>query len=107
MSIFDGSDWMALLTGAGLGSAIAVVLLMQLIKERALDRDRITKLENFQQTTLIELIKKDSVAQEKTIAVIEESIKATRINSAITQKFIAAFDQHQKTLLEISERLKS
>jgi len=106
MSIFDTSDWIPLLTGAGLGSAIAIVLLMQLIKERTLDRERIGALERFQQTTLIELIRKDAAAQEKAIIIMNENINAIKLNSEVTHKFLVAFDLHQHTLREITSKLK-
>jgi hypothetical protein len=112
--MFDAQQWITLLTGAGLGTTIAIVLLNQFLKERNSaneqivkdrdeDRQRISALEKFQQDTLLTLIKDASVNQQRTNDLIKEthtifkeSTDAIKENIIVTQKCIATLSLLEK-----------
>lgn len=102
-AMFDPQEWITLITGAGLGTAIAVVLLHQLLKERNAandqitkdrdeDRKRITALETFQQNTLLKLIQESTVRQEHGEDILQENTAVIKENTVITNKCIATLE---------------
>jgi predicted small secreted protein len=108
-AMFDPQEWVTLVTGAGLGTAIAVVLLHQLLKERNAANDQITKdrdedrkrisaLEKFQQETLLKLIQEGTTRQENTEEAMRESTSVIKENTKVAQECIHALSMLERKI---------
>jgi len=111
LALFESGDWITLITGSGFGAGVSILLVYNLIKSSkeatdnllksyidsnnhmhdslTLANQKIEKLENFQETTLVNLIQEDVQRKSLLTRAFEENTKAT-------QRVIAILDDMRR-----------
>jgi hypothetical protein len=101
LSELGGFDWTDVLNSPALGAAIAVFLIYNLVGTSRTDRDRIEKLEEFQKTVIIGLIREAAATQQKTLEVMNRNSEMIHENTKITQRCMEVLDKHQLQLEQV------
>lgn len=106
ISFINSIDWVSVLTGAGFGSGVAIILLHQLIKEKQSDRLRISKLEDFQQITLLAMIKEQATANQKLMDVIQDNTDLQKQTQTAMKHYQRMVEDSHKLTLEATKALQ-
>lgn len=97
---FDPDSWVQLISGAGLGAAIAVFLLWKLMQDREIEKKRLDSLETFIQDKLLNLIKEESSRTQECLEVIRNSAVVMSQNTIMVERCLNTLDIYEKQLAD-------
>ena len=95
---FDPDSWIKLISGAGLGAAMAVFLLWKLFQDKEADKTRLDRLESFVHDELLSIIKADAVLNQQCLEVIRENTTMHQRTMTLTERSLTTLDRYEKLL---------